>query len=425
MDDATLEPAAAALQPSGGPPWQRTLYACWVAQFLSIVGFSFVMPFMPFYVRSLGNFTEAQVAIWSGLLVTASGLMGALFAPIWGHLADRYGRKMMVQRAMFGGAILMALMGFAVNVEQLLVLRLLQGALTGTIVASTTLVAAITPQHRIGFSLGLLQVAVLTGHTIGPWMGGAAADAWGYRAPFWVSGGLLLLGGVLVVVAAYEDFCPPEPGKGANHGLRQAFGRRGLLALMVSFFMISMAASFMGPIYPLLVEKIAGAEGAARTAGMLLGIGGLASGLSALGIGLLGDRIGHKAVLVACTVGAAIFAAPHYFAQTIGQLVVLRIGMGLSRGGTAPTQNAIIGQAVSADTYGRSFGNSRVAAALGMAVGPLLGGFAAAQFGLRWPFVIMSGLLALSALLVVRWVRVPRPHLEARMPESSEETPAT
>lgn len=409
---------------SNGPPWQRTLYACWVAQFLSIVGFSFVMPFMPFYVRELGDFDQARVAIWSGLLVTASGLMGAIFAPIWGGLADRYGRKMMVQRAMFGGAILMALMGFAVNVEQLLVLRLLQGALTGTIVASTTLVAAITPQSRMGFSLGLLQVAVLMGHTIGPWMGGAAADAWGYRAPFWVSGGLLFLGGVLVVVAAYEDFCPPEPGKGANHGLRQAFGRKGLLALMVSFFMISMAASFMGPIFPLLVESIAGAEGAARTAGMLIGIGGLASGLSAVGIGLLGDRIGHKAVLVVCTAAAAVFAAPHYFAQTIGQLVVLRIGMGLSRGGTAPTQNAIIGQAVSADTYGRSFGNSRVAAALGMAVGPLLGGVAAAHFGLRWPFVIMSGLLALSAVLVVRWVRVPKPHLEPGTLEPIEPMPA-
>lgn len=424
MKDGTSHGAAPSPPGKVTPPWRRTLYACWLAQFLSIIGFSFVQPFMPFYVRSLGDFTEAQVAIWAGMLTTASGLMGAIFAPIWGGLADRYGRKVMVERAMFGGAVLMSLMGFAASVHQLLVLRLLQGALTGTIVASTTLVASITPQRRMGFSLGLLQVAVLMGMTVGPWMGGFVADLWGYRVPFWVSGALLFLGGVVVLVAAYEDFCPPEPGKGANHGLRQAFGRRGLLALMVSFFMVSMAASFMGPIYPLLVEEIAGSEGAARTAGMLLGIGGLASGLSALGIGLLGDRIGHKSVLVVCTLGAGVFTAPHYLAQTIGQLVVLRIGMGLSRGGTAPTQNAIIGQAVSADTYGRSFGNSRVAAALGMAVGPLMGGFAAAQFGLRWPFVIMSGLLALSAVLVSTWVRLPRPRHEAEMPDPVEELPA-
>lgn len=403
------EPAAPGLDTSGGasPPWQRTLGACWVAQFLSIIGFSFVMPFMPFYVRSLGNFTQAQVAIWAGLLVTASGLMGALFAPIWGALADRYGRKLMVQRAMFGGAIIMTLMGFAMSVHQLLILRLLQGAITGTIVASTTLVAAIVPPKRMGFALGLLQAAVLMGNTIGPWMGGAAADAWGYRAPFWVAGGLLFLGGMIVLIAAYEDFRPPEAGRGTNHGLRQAFGGRGLLALLATFFMISLAASFMGPIFPLLVESIAGREGAARTAGMLIGIGGLASGISALGIGLLGDRVGHKVTLVACTLAAAVFAAPHAFVRTVSQLALLRVGMGLSRGGTAPTLNAIIGRAVSADTYGRSFGHSRVAAALGMAVGPLLGGFAAAHFGLRWPFVIMSGLLVLSAVLVASWVRVP------------------
>ncbi len=409
MGDGTFDTGPACTpEPVGGPRWQRTLYACWVAQFLSIIGFSFVMPFMPFFVRSLGVTTEARVAIWSGLLVTASGLMGALFAPIWGGLADRYGRKMMVERAMFGGAAIMSLMGFAANVHQLLVLRLLQGALTGTIVASTTLVAAITPLQRMGFSLGLLQVSVLMGNTVGPWMGGLIADQWGYRVPFWVAGGLLFLGGLVVLAAAYEDFQRPEPGSGANHGLQRAFGGRGMMALLGSFFMISLAASFMGPIFPLLVEQISHAARAASTAGMLIGIGGLASGLSALGVGLLGDRVGHKTVLVICTLGAAVFAAPHAIVQTIGQLAFLRIGMGLSRGGTAPAQNALIGQAVSADTYGRSFGNTRVASALGMAIGPLLGGMAAAHFGLRPPFVIMSGLLVLSAFIVARWVRPAR-----------------
>lgn len=418
MDDDIVAPLSTATpRPSGGPPWQRTLYACWVAQFLSIIGFSFVMPFIPFYVRFLGVDTEAKVAIWSGLLVTASGLMGAVFAPIWGGLADRYGRKMMVQRAMFGGAIVMALSGFAANVQQLLVLRLVQGALTGTVVASTTLVAAITPQNRMGFSLGLLQVAILTGNTIGPWIGGAAADAWGFRAPFWVAGAALFLGGMIVLFAAHEDFSPPQAEQSANHGLRQAFGRRGLVALLGSFFMISLASSFMGPIFPLLIEQIAGPQKAAGTAGMLLGIGGFASGLSALGIGLLGDRIGHKAVLVICTLGTAIFAAPHALARTVTQFIALSVGMGLSRGGTAPTQNAIIGQTVSADTYGRAFGQTRVATALGMSLGPLLGSLTAAQLGLRAPFIVMSALLVVSALMMIRWVKVPEPHCARKIAE--------
>ncbi len=386
------------------PPWQRTLYACWVAQLLSIVGFSFVMPFIPFYIRELGVTGQARVAFWSGLVITASGLMGAIFAPIWGTLADRYGRKLMVERAMFGGAVVMALMGTAGTVYDLLILRLIQGALTGTVVASTTLVASITPHRRMGYALGMMQVAVLMGMTVGPWAGGLVADQWGYRIPFYAAGALLFVGGLIVLALVCEDFKPAGEGA-ANHGLRRAFGGRGMLALLATFFVIALAGSFVGPIFPLLVEQVSHTERVASAAGMLMGVAGLAAGLSALGIGLLGDRVGYKPVLVGCTLGAAVFSAPHAIAQTIGQLLLLRVGMGLTRGGTAPTLNAIVGEAVSSDTYGRSFGNTRVASALGMGIGPLLGGTAAAHLGLRWPFVIMSGLLVLAALLIARWVR--------------------
>ncbi len=385
--------------------WQRTLYACWFAQLLSIIGFAFVMPFIPFYVRELGVTGEANVAIWAGLVITAAGIMQAIFAPIWGNLADRYGRKIMVQRAMFGGAVVMTAMGFAGDVWHLLGLRALQGALTGTVVASTTLVASVTPNGRMGYSLGMMQVAVLMGVTVGPWAGGLMADAWGYRVPFYASGGMLFLGGLVVLLLAKENFSVPDKNSAQNHGLQRAFGRKGLLALLATFFMISLAGSFVGPIFPLLVEQVSETTRVASTAGMLMAISGLAAGVSALIIGLLGDRIGHKPLLVVCTVGAAIFSAPHAIAQTVGQLMALRVGTGLTRGGTAPALNAIVGQAVSSDTYGRAFGNTRVAGALGMAFGPLMGGFAAAQLGLRWPFVIMGGLLGLSAILIARWVR--------------------
>lgn len=389
----------------GSPPnWQRTLYACWIAQLLSIIGFSFVMPFIPFYVRDLGVTGQANVAMWAGLVVFAAGITQAIFAPIWGSLADRYGRKMMVNRAMFGGAVVMTLMGFAGNIWHLFALRALQGALTGTVVATTTLVAAVTPNRRMGYSLGMMQVAVLMGVTVGPLVGGLMADAWGYRIPFYAAGAALLVGGLIVHFVAYEDFRPPDMATAENHGLQKAFGRSGLLALLAAFFTISIAGSFVGPIFPLLVEEISDTMRIATTAGVLMAISGFAAGASALMVGLLGDRIGHKPLLVGCTLGAALFSAPHAIAQTVTQLAVLRFGTGITRGGTAPALNAIVGQAVSSDTYGRAFGYTRVAGALGMAFGPLLGGVAAAQLGLRWPFVIMSGLLVMAAGLVLRWV---------------------
>ncbi len=413
--------------PLEAPCWQRTLYSCWVGQFISIVGFAFVMPFIPFYVRELGVEGEASVALWSGLVITAAGVMQAILAPIWGALADRYGRKIMVERAMFGGAVALTAMAFAGNVWHLFALRALQGSLTGTVVACNTLVASVTPKKRMGYSLGMMEVAVLMGVTIGPLFGGLMADAWGYRVPFAAAGGMLFLGGLVVHFLAYENFCAPDGKSAQEHGLRRAFGAKGLAALLITFLMISLAGSFVGPIFPLLVEQVSETARVASIAGIMLAVSGLAAGLAAFAIGMMGDRVGHKPLLITCTLAAAASAAPHAIAQTVSQLGILQILKGISRGGTAPTLNAIVAQAVSADTYGRAFGNTRVASAAGMAAGPLLGGFTAAHLGLRWPFVILGGLLVLTAVLVAGWVQptINEETEEERVPSRADAEAAT
>ena len=87
-------------------PWRQTLYILFVAQFLSMIGFAFVLPFLPFYVRELGITDERMVPVWAGVLVASGSLVMAFFSPLWGWLSDRYGRKIMVERAMFGGAVI-------------------------------------------------------------------------------------------------------------------------------------------------------------------------------------------------------------------------------------------------------------------------------------------------------------------------------
>ena len=118
--------------------WQRNLYALWVAELVAIAGFTVVIPFLPYYVQELGVTESEQVKLWSGLLFAFHAVAMAIFSPIWGSVADRYGRKLMVERAMFGGAVVMGAMGFVQNVQQLVILRALQGCLTGTIPAATT-----------------------------------------------------------------------------------------------------------------------------------------------------------------------------------------------------------------------------------------------------------------------------------------------
>jgi len=338
----------------------------------------------------------------------AAGLMLAIFAPVWGSLADRYGRKIMVQRAMFGGACVLTLMGMVRNVYELVALRLLQGMLTGTLVASTTLVSSITPRERLGSSLGLLQVAVLSGLSLGPWLGGMMADQWGYRVPFYVAGMLLLAGGLIVRIGAYENLSSMDTGEASNHGLRQAFGGRGLLAVLCVLFFVRFSANFVSPIFPLFVEKISAGLKPAGTTGLLMFVTGIGAALSAWAVARLGDRVGHKRILVGSTLVSGLLSAPQALTRTVGQLLYLRMGYGLAVGGTGPSMSAMIGTSVSSDTYGRSYGVTQAAAALGMALGPLAGGMTASVVGLRWPFVIMGALLVASSAVVALFIRPSR-----------------
>jgi len=405
MAQTTRLKARAVSAGTGVQPWQRTLYTMWFAQLMSIVGFSFVMPFLPFYIRELGNLKETQVPLWSGLTYSLAPLMLCVFAPIWGSVADRYGRKMMVERAMFGGGTVMLIMAQVHSLYAFLALRLLQGALAGTVVASTTLVCSITPKHRLGYSLGMMQMAVVSGSFLGPWLGGVMANEWGYRIPFFASGIMLIAAGVAVLLLVQENFTPPEHCENGNHGMRQAFGGRGLLALLSVFFFISFSASFVAPIFPLFVEKLADGVHVAGTVGLLMGVTGLAAGISTVIVGRLSDRLGHKRTLVATTFLSGLLSIPHALVYSVGALFGLRIGLGLAAGGTSPSINSIIGHSVSPDMYGRSYGISQSASSLGMAIGPVAGGLITTVLGLRWPFVVMGIMLLVCSGLVAAFVR--------------------
>ncbi len=196
------DPSVGAVTP--GFNWRRNLYLIWFAEFISMAGMHTAVPFLPYYVRSLGVPGEGQVEIWTGLLYTGQAIAMAIMAPIWGSLADRYGRKMMVTRAMIGGSIMLGAMGFVANVQQLFFLRTFQGAITGTVTACNILVAACTPDASLAFALGTLEMGVFLGQSAGPLLGGVIADTWGYRACFLVTATLLFIGGMLVVLFVKE-----------------------------------------------------------------------------------------------------------------------------------------------------------------------------------------------------------------------------
>ena len=237
--------------------WRRNLFAIATAQFIALGGANLVFPFMPFYVQDLGVTDPDHVAIWSGLLATATGTMLFIFSPIWGSLADRYGRKQMLLRAYVGAMVTITLQGLVQNVWQLVLLRGLQGIFVGTIPAATALVASGTPRDRIAYALGVVQMALFTSQFVGPLVGGVMAESLGFRTTFLVSGAFYVVSFVLVFAMVQESFVPPTASeRGSFFGnLRDVLEIRPVLLLIVVVFFLERGASFIRPLIPLVIES--------------------------------------------------------------------------------------------------------------------------------------------------------------------------
>jgi DHA1 family multidrug resistance protein-like MFS transporter len=394
--------AGAAL--GSAPNWQRTLGALWPAQTLTIIGFSLRTPFLPFFVAELGARNLETQVLWAGAINAGGAAVMAITAPLWGALADRYGRKLMVLRAMVAGSLTIGLMALATSPWQLFVLRLVEGGFTGTVTASTTLAASTVPRERLGFGLGLMQMAVFSGSAVGPLIGGVLADQIGYRATFVLAGSLLLLSALLVAFLVEERFEPPP--RRAGHGETGGETWRLLLApallgIVVSLLALRAASMALQPIVPLLVAQLARGSSAVNSlAGLAMGVSGMTSAVASVGLGRLSDRIGQRPLLIASGALAAATFLPLGLTTQVWQVIVLQALFGIASGGMLPTANALVARLTPEGRRGTIYGFTTTASSLGAFVGPSVGTVLAAALGLHAPFLAIG--LALAA--TVAWV---------------------
>lgn len=390
--------------------WKRNLYVIWVAELVAISGFAVVFPFLPYYVQDLGVTELHEVELWSGLLFACHAVTMAIFAPIWGSLADRYGRKMMVERAMFGGAIVLGAMGFVQNVQQLVLLRTIQGALTGTVAAATTLVASSTPRERAGYAMGLLQMAVWTGASVGPLMGGLLADTWGYRAAFLVTASLLFLAGLTVWRFVEEDFTPPARDKengGFWDGIKLVARDRSMLSLFSIRVTVRGATRLMGPVLPLFIQSLMPTTTRIATlTGLISGVRAATGAVGAVTIGRASDRLGYRRVLLVCAAGVTMTYVPQFFVTTAWQLLILQALLGLLMAGVLASMSALLANLAPEGRQGAVYGVDASVVSASNAIGPMLGATVAANWGLRAPFVVAALAFALATLMA--WALVPR-----------------
>ena len=386
------------------PAWRRTLYILTVAEFMAVAGFTVIMPFLPYFVQELGVTDPDQVKLWTGRLFAAQAVSMAAIAPVWGTLADRYSRKLMVERAMFGGALVFMAMGLVQNVYQLLALRILQGFLTGTVPAATALVASTTPRERSGSSLGILQTGIFLGASFGPLAGGVISDHLGYQAAFWTTSVCLLLAGLAVHLMVSEESGRPEHSAGRKDGRL----RDGLLIVLRSpalrgVFLIRMlnrlGTRIMGPMLPLFVQQLVlNSDRLATITGVVTGSGALAAAAGSVFLGRASDRSGHRKVLVLCTFGMGLLYLPLALVITPLQLGALQVAVGFVMAGALASIAALLATRVPEGRQGAVYGVNTTIVAGANALAPMLGASIAVWWGLRAIFVVAAGLFAVGGL---------------------------
>jgi MFS transporter, DHA1 family, multidrug resistance protein len=394
---------------AGRSDWRRILYIMFVAQLFSATGFSVTFPFMPLYVKHLGTFTSISLDFWAGAAFSAQAFTMMLAAPFWGALADRYGRKLMVARAMFGGTIMLALMAFVRSAEELVLLRTIQGFLTGTDSAANALVASTAPREKAGFAMGLLQVSLWGGIALGPLIGGFLAEAFGYAMPFLVTAAMLFIAGVLVWFGINENFEPSTHLTDNRVSFvaewRHVLSMPGVVLTYTLRFLNALSRSMIIPILPLFVATLVlNGEGVSSMTGLIVGIPSAAATATAIYFGRLGDRIGHRRIVIACAFAAALCYIPQSFVSEPGQLLLLQIFTGAATGGLISCPSALLARYTDPGEEGAVYGldNSIVSGA--RAVAPLIGASIALWLGYRGVFLLTGVILLLMVFLAVRWL---------------------
>jgi DHA1 family multidrug resistance protein-like MFS transporter len=386
--------------------WRRNLYAITLAQWLAIVGFSLREPIIPFYLKHLGDLSTDSATRWSGLFAAGGGATMAISAPIWGFVGDKIGRKPMLLRSMIAASITVGFMGLATAPWHIVGLRLVEGGFTGTVTASTALVATSAPRERLGYNLGMVQTAVFAGAAFGPTIGGFTAAHFGYRATFAISSALLLSAVVIVVFFVQEVFTRPEKAPASTESLSSQWAwmlGAIMLAMLTVLFAVRFVQQGIRPVMPLYLQELGHYTDshAATVSGWMFGVLGVSSALSAIVFGRHGDKVGHQAILFWCVLGAGLLYLPMAFAQNAWQLIALQGLFGIAAGGMIPSANAIIANVTPPDRRGFTYGITSTAGSVGSAIGPLLlSTLIAPTFGFETAFITVGVLLiALAAWL--------------------------
>lgn len=392
--------------------WRRNLAALWLAELTAILGFSFAFPFLPLFLhRELRIANGSELAFWSGITAGATGFALALTSPIWGRLADRYGRKPMLVRAMIGGGLSVGLMGLAQSAIQLTALRTIQGASSGTVAAATALVATETPSAHLAWGLGILNSAISLGNAAGPAAGGLAANFIGLRAIFLGGGLLLLLATVPVLLVVKET--PRRVSRGTALPVMQVLRAarvgtvRALAVLMVAQALQQTSYAAAQQLMSLRLLELMPLKQAQALTGIAFAAGGIATAVAAASYSRLLRRSSYRTIITVAAALMGIMLGGSALATTAPLLIATFVGASFVAGSLIPALGAMVGLEVPVVIQATVFGVSSSAISVGFGLGPLGAGLIASAAGVRAGFAAAAGIALLTAVILAFLSREP------------------
>ena len=384
--------------------WKRTVYISLVCVFCTAFGVSQLAPILPLYFHDLGVQTPEAMSLWSGLATGATYIIVCLAAPFWGRVADKKGRKITLIRSSFGMALCNILIAFQTTPEGVVLIRLVQGLVSGFYSASITLIASESPIERTGWALGLLASANLAGSLIGPLLGGYIADTVGIRNDFIIVGTLMGLAGVLATIFIHENYVPqPNPEKLSIRKLKEQIPEfNSIVALCVASFIYAICIMSLQPVISVYIKGIvpSDTENLAFIAGAVFSAMGIAQLLSSSPLGKLVDKIGPRKVLVVSLIYVGILNIPQAYVSDVYQLAILRFLQGFGLGGMLPALNTYLSSKTPREFTGQVFSYNQSCLFFGYFLGSVGGASLMAWLGFTTLFWVSGGLFIISALWI-------------------------
>ncbi|WP_341279120.1 MFS transporter [Paenibacillus sp. FSL H8-0537] len=395
-------PAGAGGADKAAVNWRLNLTILWLGNFLVTGSATMVIPFLPLFLEDLGVSSVSEAGFWAGAIFAAHYVTLFICQPIWGRIADRYGRKMMLLRAGFGMAIVIAMMGFAEAPWQLLLLRLLNGAFAGFSPSATAIVSTNTPSSRMGFAMGTLHSGNISGTVMGPLIGGLLAEWLGLRSVFFITGTVMFLAALLTAIVVKDHFVKADQHSEQNVSTIGGFlvlcRVRQIPALLAVSVMIQFALTGSLPFIPLFVKELHGEAGMlALYVGLVSSVTGVSNMIFAPLLGRRSDRTGPHRILSYSMLGACVVVLLHYFVAYYWQLLLLRFLLGMFIGGLIPTVRTLIKQYVPKGMETRAYSFDTSAVSLGAVLGPIVSGAAYGYVGIRGVFLMSAFLMLLNA----------------------------